>query len=251
MHPQLSSTSLHQSMSRLGYWAIVLNVKNAAGQKKYCTLGKVVRASHLLSHGNADVETWTMIFHKQESCDTWPCQSWRRYRPTVCAVRLVKDAIRIHGDGQVSGISVTHRMLQLARSATGCDNWSSFNIWLTRTERMQVAGLWQAESSFNTNCRYRQFELLILPIVIADINNSNCRYQQFALVISVMNMTCWYRQIELLLSTISIVVIAHLWYRQLKLWISTMYIHYWYRQLELLISLMHIVDIDNWNCWYQ
>jgi len=35
------------------YWASVLN---AAGRKKYCTLGKVVRASLSLSHGNADVE---------------------------------------------------------------------------------------------------------------------------------------------------------------------------------------------------
>jgi len=28
------------------------------------------------------------------------------------AVRIVKEAIRINGDGQVSGIPVTHRMLQ-------------------------------------------------------------------------------------------------------------------------------------------
>jgi len=34
---------------------------------------------------------------------------------TVSAIRLVKEVIRIHGDGQ--GIPVTHRMLQLARSA--------------------------------------------------------------------------------------------------------------------------------------
>jgi len=114
--------------------------------------------------------------------------------------------------------------------------------WKTRAVNL----VWQAESPFNTNCRYRQFELLISPIVIADIN---CRYQQFALGISVMNMICSYRQIELLMSTIGIVAIAHLWYRQLKLlMISTMYIHYWYRQLELLLQ---IVDIDNWNCWYQ
>jgi len=48
------------------YWARVLNVKNSAGQKNYCTLGKVVRDSLSLSHGNADVETWSMIFHKQK-----------------------------------------------------------------------------------------------------------------------------------------------------------------------------------------
>jgi len=33
---------------------------------------------------------------------------------TVSAVCLVKEAIRIHGHGQVLGIPVTHRMLQLA-----------------------------------------------------------------------------------------------------------------------------------------
>jgi len=36
---------------------------------------------------------------------------------TVSAVRLVKEAIRIHCDRQVSGIPVTLRMLQLARFA--------------------------------------------------------------------------------------------------------------------------------------
>jgi len=35
----------------------------------------------------------------------------------VSVVRLVKEAMWIHGDEKVSGIPVTHRMLQLARSA--------------------------------------------------------------------------------------------------------------------------------------
>ena len=94
------------------YWARVLNVKNAAGHKKYCTLGKVVRASLSLSHGNADVERCFSINKKVVTPDRVSLG-----QDTVCAVRLVKEAIRIHGDGQVSGIPVTHRMLQLARSA--------------------------------------------------------------------------------------------------------------------------------------
>ena len=94
------------------YWARVLNVKNAAGHKKYCTLGKVVRASLSLSHGNADVERCFSINKKVVTPDRVSLG-----QDAVCAVRLVKEAIRIHGDGQVSGIPVTHRMLQLARSA--------------------------------------------------------------------------------------------------------------------------------------
>ena len=108
----MSSTSLHQSMSIGLIWARVLNVKNAAGHKKYCTLGKVVRASLSLSHGNADVERCFSINKKVVTPDRVSLG-----QDTVCAVRLVKEAIIIHGDGQVSGIPVTHRMLQLVRSA--------------------------------------------------------------------------------------------------------------------------------------
>ena len=36
---------------------------------------------------------------------------------TINALRIVKEAIRIQGNGQISSIAITHRMLQLARSA--------------------------------------------------------------------------------------------------------------------------------------
>jgi len=127
--------------------------------------------------------------------------------------------------------------------------------------RVIPTNIWQGKASFNTNCRYRQFELLISPLVIADINNSNYWYQQFALVLSVMNMICWYRQIELLISTIGIIaidafVISTIGIVDIKyvhtLLISTIGIaditnaHCRYQQLELLISIIHISDIGNW-----
>jgi hypothetical protein len=36
---------------------------------------------------------------------------------TINALRIVKEAIRIQGNGQISSIAITNRMLQLARSA--------------------------------------------------------------------------------------------------------------------------------------
>jgi len=38
------------------YWAKILDRKNALGQTKYSTLGKVVRACLSLSHGNSDAK---------------------------------------------------------------------------------------------------------------------------------------------------------------------------------------------------
>jgi len=96
------------------YWARVLNVKNAAGQKKYCTLGKVVRTSLKPLIIPRKCRCWTIFFNKQKVVTP---DRVSLGQDTVCAVRLVKEAIRIRGDGQVSCILVTHRMLQLARSA--------------------------------------------------------------------------------------------------------------------------------------
>jgi len=55
-----------------------------------------------------------MFFHKQKVVTLDRVSLGQN---TVCAVRLVKEVIRIRGDGQVSGIPVTHRMMQLTRSA--------------------------------------------------------------------------------------------------------------------------------------
>jgi len=68
------------------YWARVLNVKNAAGQKKYCTLSKVMRASLSLSHGKADVERCFSINKKIVTPD--PISLGEN---TVSAVRLVPE----------------------------------------------------------------------------------------------------------------------------------------------------------------
>jgi len=105
---------------------------------------------------------------------------------------------------------------------------------------------WQAESSFNTYCRYQQFELWI----------------------SVMDIICWYRQLvllrliisvidswncrSLLISTIEIVDITNTNCRSTIGIIAFMY--YWYRPLEFSISYQlctFIVDINNSNCRYH
>ena len=72
----------------------------------------MVRASLSLSHGNADVER---SFSVNKNVVT--AERVRLGQDTLCALRLVKEAIRINGGGQVSGIVITQRMLQLARSA--------------------------------------------------------------------------------------------------------------------------------------
>lgn len=108
------------------YWAKVLHLTNASGQKKYCTLGKVVRASLSLSHGNADVERSFSINKKVVTPDRV-----RLGQDTLCALRLVKEAIRINGGGQVSGIVITQRLLQLARSA--------YSVYKEHLEKQRVA----------------------------------------------------------------------------------------------------------------
>ena len=64
------------------YWSDVLERRNAVGQLKYCTLGKVVRAALSLSHGNSNAEcsfsaNKRMVIHEE----------------TINALRMVKAAI--------------------------------------------------------------------------------------------------------------------------------------------------------------
>jgi hypothetical protein len=94
------------------YWAQVTSIKNAVGLSKYSCLGKLVRACLSLSHGNADLERSFSVNKQVVTADRVSLG-----QETIGALRVVKEAIRIHGNGQVSEIPVTHRMLQLARSA--------------------------------------------------------------------------------------------------------------------------------------
>ena len=55
--------------------------------------------------------------------------------------------------------------------------WDSYGL-RPRDHVSAAAIVWQAKLTFIHNCWYRQFELLISTIPIADIRNSNCRYQQ-------------------------------------------------------------------------
>jgi hypothetical protein len=89
-----------------------MSMKNAVRLKKYSCLGKLVRACLSLSHGNADVERSFSVNKQVVTADRVSLG-----QETISALRFVKDAVRIQGNGQVSGVPVTHRMLQLARSA--------------------------------------------------------------------------------------------------------------------------------------
>jgi len=94
------------------YWSDVLDRKNALGHLKYCTLGKVVRAALALSHGNSDAER---SFSANKKTVTPERSSLNE--DTINALRMVKDAIRLHGGGQVSNIVVTSTLLQRTRLA--------------------------------------------------------------------------------------------------------------------------------------
>jgi hypothetical protein len=94
------------------YWSRVISIKNASGLRKYSCLGKVVRACLSLSHGNADVERSFSVNKKVVTADRVSLG-----QDTINALRIVKEAIRIQGNGQISSIAITNRMLQLARSA--------------------------------------------------------------------------------------------------------------------------------------
>lgn len=89
-----------------------MSITNAAGLRKYGCLGKLVRACLSLTHGNADVERSFSVNKQVVTADRVSLG-----QDTISALHIVKEAIRIQGNGQVSAIPVTHRMLQLARSA--------------------------------------------------------------------------------------------------------------------------------------
>lgn len=94
------------------YWADVLDRKNALGQLKYCTLSKVVRAALAVSHGNSDAER---SFSANKRTVTPERSSLNE--ETISALRMVKDAIRLFGEGHAFNIPVTDALRHSARAA--------------------------------------------------------------------------------------------------------------------------------------
>ena len=93
------------------YWLKVLGLKNSVGVLKYGCLAVVVKACLSLPHGNADVErsfsaNKRVVVTERASLD----------EDTICALRIVKEAIRIQADGIVSSNIVTPHLLSFARS---------------------------------------------------------------------------------------------------------------------------------------
>lgn len=92
-------------------WFHVLNRRNALGNLKYCTLGKVVKACLAFSHGNADAER---SFSANK--DTVAAERSNLNEETITAIRLVKDGIRQSGKS-ASDVQVTYDMINRTRSA--------------------------------------------------------------------------------------------------------------------------------------
>lgn len=93
------------------YWHHTLNRRNPLGQVKYPTLGKVVKACLIFSHGNSDAER---SFSVNKNVVTNERSSLSD--ETVIAVRLVKDGIR-HNGGSACTVAVNKDMLQRVRAS--------------------------------------------------------------------------------------------------------------------------------------
>jgi hypothetical protein len=83
------------------YWAKILGRKNSLGELKYTVLGKVVKACLSLSHGNSDAER-SFSANKR----TVTPERARLGEETINALRLVKDALRLHGEGNSTKIII-------------------------------------------------------------------------------------------------------------------------------------------------
>ena len=94
------------------YWSNVLDRKNALGQPKYFTLGKVVRAALALSHVNSDAERSYLVNKRTVTPERSSLN-----QDTMDVLRMVKDAIRLHVGGQATDIVMTGALLQRARGA--------------------------------------------------------------------------------------------------------------------------------------
>ena len=88
------------------YWSKVLQRRNAVGNLKFSTLGKVVKAWLSLSHSNSDAER---SFSANKRTVTPEHASLNE--ETINAIRLIKDALRIHAGGDAKKIKVTLALL--------------------------------------------------------------------------------------------------------------------------------------------
>jgi hypothetical protein len=81
------------------------------GKFKYPTVGKVVKACLVFSHGNSDAERSVSANKKIVTSE---CSSF--IDETIIAVRLVKDAIR-HHRGSANTVTVDKDMILRARAS--------------------------------------------------------------------------------------------------------------------------------------
>jgi len=90
-------------------WRHVLSRRNAVGNLKYCTLGKVVKACLAFPHGNADAER-SFSANKNTVRAERSCLR----EDTVTAIRLIKDGMR-HSGKSASNIEVTNDISLILR----------------------------------------------------------------------------------------------------------------------------------------
>ena len=87
------------------YWAIVLSLKNAAGNDRFKVLLKVIKCALTLAHGNADTERILSVNKKimtKERANT--------NQSTLIGIRLARDDVICAG-GQPTDVKVTKQLL--------------------------------------------------------------------------------------------------------------------------------------------
>lgn len=105
------STKHHGDCSDIcGYWNSIAQLSDVAGDKKYENLVNVVKSALSLSHGNAAPERGFSVNNSLLSKERLALGE-----QTICAVRVVKEAVRLFG--AVTNIPITKELIASSRRA--------------------------------------------------------------------------------------------------------------------------------------
>lgn len=92
------------------YWTSISQLTKPGGEPKFPSLVRVARVGLLLSHGNSDVERG---FSRNNLLVTK--QRVNLANDSICGLRLIQDAVRVHGG--ISQIPITRQMILTVRNS--------------------------------------------------------------------------------------------------------------------------------------
>lgn len=108
---------LHQELNKVShsridhYWRVIFDIEDKFGRKKYSNFAKLVKASLILPHGNADPERGFSINNALLSKEKSSFNDL-----TIKSLRIVKGAIKHHG-GKISDVPITNSLLNYVKDS--------------------------------------------------------------------------------------------------------------------------------------